>query len=124
MTHHDVAPAVPAQGRRFRSYSAAHLDELTSRAGLDAAERLAVRAVAAVLPFRTNEYVLESLIDWTAAPDDPIYRLVFPRPTCFPETTSRRSPTCSAGRPASAKSRRQRVTCGCGSTPIPRGSWS
>jgi KamA family protein len=74
-----IAPTVPAQGRRFRAYTAKHLDGLVARAGLDPAERLAVRAVATVLPFRTNEYVVESLIDWSAAPDDPIYRLVFPQ---------------------------------------------
>jgi|SRR5882724_7792120 len=37
------------------------------------------RSCAAVLPFRTNEYVIDSLIDWSAAPDDPIYRLAFPQ---------------------------------------------
>jgi L-lysine 2,3-aminomutase len=36
------------------------------------------------LPFRTNDYVLESLIDWSAAPDDPIYRLVFPQADMLP----------------------------------------
>jgi len=79
MTDQQIATTVPAQGRRFRAYSAKHLDGLAARAGLNAAERLAVRAVATVLPFRTNDYVLESLIDWSAAPDDPIYRLVFPQ---------------------------------------------
>ncbi len=43
-------------------------------------ERLALRAVAAVLPFRTNEYVIDELIDWAAVPDDPIFRLTFPQP--------------------------------------------
>jgi KamA family protein len=79
MTDQQVVPTVPAQGRRFRAYTAKHLDDLIARAGLGAEERLAVRAVATVLPFRTNDYVIESLIDWTAAPDDPIYRLVFPQ---------------------------------------------
>jgi KamA family protein len=79
MTDQQIGPAVPAQGRRFRAYTTKHLDELVTRAGLDASDRLAVRAVATVLPFRTNEYVVESLIDWAAAPDDPIYRLVFPQ---------------------------------------------
>src|SRR5580658_11073744 len=78
-------PAVPAQGRGFRAYTTKHLDQLIARAGLDAADRLAVRAVAAVLPFRTNEYVVESLIDWSAAPDDPMYRLVFPQADMLPE---------------------------------------
>src|SRR5215467_6830833 len=84
MALQDFLPAVPTQGRRFRAYSAKHLDELTARAGLCAAERLAIRAVATVLPFRTNDYVVESLIDWSAAPDDPIYRLVFPQADMLP----------------------------------------
>ena len=77
-------PAVPAAGRRFRAYTAKHLDALAARAGLDTSERLAVRAVATVLPFRTNDYVVENLIDWDAAPDDPIYRLVFPQSDMLP----------------------------------------
>jgi KamA family protein len=75
-----VQPGPPAEGRRFRAYTAKHLDMLTERAGLPAETRLAVRAVATVLPFRTNTYVTEQLIDWASAPDDPIYRLVFPQP--------------------------------------------
>ncbi len=77
--------AVPVQRRGFRAYTAKHLDGLAARAGLSAADRLAVRAVATVLPFRTNHYVVERLIDWDAAPDDPIYRLVFPQPDMLPE---------------------------------------
>ncbi len=84
MTEHDVVPVIPAQGRGFRAYSAKHLDQLIARAGLSEAERLAVRAVATVLPFRTNDYVVERLIDWAAAPDDPIYRLVFPQADMLP----------------------------------------
>ena len=49
-----------------------------------------MRAVATVLPFRTNSYVVEHLIDWDAAPDDPIYRLVFPQPDMLPEADVRR----------------------------------
>jgi KamA family protein len=84
MTQHEVVPVIPAQGRGFRAYSAKHLDQLTARAGLDEADRLAVRAVATILPFRTNAYVVERLIDWSAAPDDPIYRLVFPQADMLP----------------------------------------
>ena len=84
MTVQQISPVIPAQGRGFRAYTAKHLDQLTARAGLSHAERLAVRAVATVLPFRSNEYVVESLIDWSAAPDDPIYRLVFPQADMLP----------------------------------------
>ncbi|GAA1772870.1 KamA family radical SAM protein [Nonomuraea sp. AD125B] len=70
--------------RRFKAYTSKHLDELLQRAGLDDEERLKVRAVATVLPFRTNAYVVDELIDWSAAPDDPIYRLVFPQADMLP----------------------------------------
>ncbi|GLZ05970.1 KamA family radical SAM protein [Actinomadura sp. NBRC 104412] len=81
----DAAPALRSSGRNFRAFTAKHLDELTARAGLSARERLEIRAVATVLPFRTNAYVVEELIDWSAAPDDPIYRLVFPSADMLPE---------------------------------------
>jgi KamA family protein len=80
-----VVPDNAQAGRRFRAYSVKHLDELTARAGLDDAARLAVRAVATVLPFRTNAYVVDELIDWDAAPDDPVYRLVFPQADMLPD---------------------------------------
>jgi KamA family protein len=83
-------PDSPLAGRRFRAYTAKHLDALIARAGLDATQRLAVQAVATVLPFRTNAYVVEQLIDWDAAPDDPIYRLVFPQADMLPEADVRR----------------------------------
>ena len=82
-------PATASPGRRFHAYTARHLDALAKRAGLSAAERLAVQAVATVLPFRTNDYVVEQLIDWDAAPDDPIYRLVFPQQDMLPSADVR-----------------------------------
>jgi KamA family protein len=42
--------------------------------------REAVQVISRVLPFRTNQYVMEQLIDWNNIPDDPIYRLTFPHP--------------------------------------------
>jgi KamA family protein len=75
-----------AEGTRgFQAYTVKHLDTLLTRAGLDDEERLRARAVATVLPFRTNAYVVDKLIDWSAAPDDPIYRLVFPQEDMLPE---------------------------------------
>ncbi len=44
----------------------------------------AVQVVSHVMPFRTNEYVLDQLIDWNNVPDDPIYRLVFPHRDMLP----------------------------------------
>jgi L-lysine 2,3-aminomutase len=36
------------------------------------------RVVSQVLPFKVSSYVSDELIDWTRAPDDPMYRLTFP----------------------------------------------
>jgi KamA family protein len=69
----------------FRALALPHLDALLSRAGLDEQDRLRARAVAEVLPFRTNSYVVDELIDWDRAPDDPIYQLVFPQPDMLPK---------------------------------------
>lgn len=42
--------------------------------------RDATLVISRVLPFRTNEYVMNELIDWNNVPDDPIFRLTFPHP--------------------------------------------
>jgi len=39
----------------------------------------AVEVVSAVLPFRTNHYVMRELIDWDRVPNDPMYQLTFPQ---------------------------------------------
>lgn len=49
-----------------------------------------LEVVAQVLPFRTNPYVLNELVDWDRAPEDPIFQLVFPqRGMLDPETFAR-----------------------------------
>jgi KamA family protein len=71
-------------GPTFKAITTPQLAGLLARAGLDPADQLRARAVATVLPFRTNSYVVDELIDWDAAPHDPIYRLVFPQPDMLP----------------------------------------
>ncbi|WP_433246711.1 KamA family radical SAM protein [Streptosporangium sp. CA-135522] len=86
--------------RGFRAYNTKHLDDLLRRGGLGDEERLRIRAVATVLPFRTNAYVVDELIDWSAIPDDPIYRLVFPQADMLPEPdVTRLAGLLSAGAP-------------------------
>ena len=38
-----------------------------------------IEVVGRVLPFKTNSYVIENLIDWDNIPNDPMYTLTFPR---------------------------------------------
>ena len=70
--------------QRSGAFTAEDLDMLTARAGLTPAQRLRIRAAAAVLGFRTTSYVTSELIDWSAVPGDPIYRLVFPAEELLP----------------------------------------
>lgn len=46
---------------------------------MDIELREAVQVVSQVLPFRTNHYVIDNLIDWSRVPEDPIFQLVFPQ---------------------------------------------
>jgi hypothetical protein len=84
MPHPARRPASRSGDHSFRAFTAGDLDTLTTRAGLTPGQRLRTRAAAAVLGFRTTSYVTSELIDWSAAPDDPIYRLVFPAEEMLP----------------------------------------
>ena len=74
----DAAPALTGV-TEYEVFTERHLDRIEPLSRLSEEERFAMRVVAQVLPFRVNRYVIEELIDWSAAPDDPIYRLVFPQ---------------------------------------------
>ncbi len=67
------------QGLRYRAIGRQHLDRIPQLQRLDEDQRIALKAVAAVLPFRVNRYVLDELIDWDRVPNDPIYQLTFPQ---------------------------------------------
>jgi KamA family protein len=59
--------------------------------------------VAHVFPFRTNRYVVDELIDWTAGADDPIFRLTFPQPGMLaPADLARMERLLAEGAPAHA----------------------
>lgn len=38
-----------------------------------------IEIVGSVLPFKTNNYVVDKLIDWSKVPDDPMFKLTFPQ---------------------------------------------
>ncbi|MBE0551127.1 MAG: lysine 2,3-aminomutase [Ignavibacterium sp.] len=39
----------------------------------------AIEIVGSVLPFKTNNYVVDNLINWNNIPDDPMFKLTFPQ---------------------------------------------
>jgi KamA family protein len=64
---------------RFKAINAGNIDRLPQWQALDPLLQRAVRVVATVLPFRTNHYVVDQLIDWGNLPADPIFQLTFPQ---------------------------------------------
>ena len=65
--------------RKYRALTNKDIDRIPQLRQLDPDELDAMKAVAAVLPFRVNSYVLDELIDWKNIPEDPIYQLTFPQ---------------------------------------------
>jgi len=65
---------------RFQVFTERQWDRIKPLASLPADVREAMRAVANVLPFRVNEYVIEQLIDWGQITDETIFQLTFPQP--------------------------------------------
>ncbi|MBN2490436.1 MAG: lysine 2,3-aminomutase [Planctomycetes bacterium] len=65
--------------RTFRAYGRKDLDSIPELRRLSAEEFTGIKAVAAVLPFRVNNYVLDELIRWDKIPEDPLFQLTFPQ---------------------------------------------
>ena len=61
---------------KFRVHTRADIDRIPELQTLSESDRLAMKAVSAVLPFRVNRYVIENLIDWSRVPDAPIFQLM------------------------------------------------
>ncbi len=71
-TRNDGAP-------RYRAYTLNNFSSIPQYERLTRAQREAVETVGHVLPFKTNSYVVDQLIDWDKLPDDPMYVLTFPQ---------------------------------------------
>ena len=68
-----------AVGEKYQPYTSHTLDKIPQISYLGADERHAVEVVSQVLPFRTNSFVLNNLIDWNNIPNDPMFTLTFPQ---------------------------------------------
>lgn len=64
---------------KFTVYTERQLDRIGPLQKLTEEQRLEMRVVANVLPFRVNQYVIDELIDWNNIPADPIFQLTFPQ---------------------------------------------
>lgn len=65
--------------KNYRAYTLMNYRSIPQISRLSAGQREAIEVVGRVLPFKTNNYVTEELIDWRNVEHDPIYTLNFPR---------------------------------------------
>lgn len=64
---------------KYQAYTLSNYREIPQIASLGAQELEAIEVVGRILPFKTNNYVVDELIDWNNIPADPIFTLTFPR---------------------------------------------
>lgn len=65
--------------QKYQPYFLKNYKKLPQIKRLSAQQRFDIEVVARVLPFRTNNYVVNELIDWNHFETDPIYILNFPQ---------------------------------------------
>ena len=75
-----------------------NFEQVPQLAALPAELREEIRVVGNVLPFKSNKYVIDHLINWDNVPDDPMYRLTFPMGDMLtPENYQRMASLLDAG---------------------------
>lgn len=63
----------------YKAYSLGNFRQIPQMAKLPEAVKFDIQVVGHVLPFKTNNFVIDHLIDWDRAPDDPLFVLTFPQ---------------------------------------------
>ena len=66
-------------GPKYRAYRVHNFRDLSQLQLLSPEEQFAIEVVAQILPFKTNSYVVEQLINWDDVPHDPMFVLNFPQ---------------------------------------------
>ncbi|MEG1649413.1 MAG: lysine 2,3-aminomutase [Rikenellaceae bacterium] len=63
----------------YKAYTLRNFKEISQFASVSEQLIEEIEVVGRVLPFKTNNYVVDRLIDWSNIPNDPIFTLTFPR---------------------------------------------
>jgi KamA family protein len=63
--------------KNMKFYGLRDIDKIPQLQKLSAEKRFEIKVVSNVLPFRTNNYIIDELIDWDNIPNDPMYQLTF-----------------------------------------------
>jgi KamA family protein len=64
---------------QYKAYTLHNFRELPQIAKLSEEQQKSIEIVGSVLPFKTNNYVVEQLIDWSNIPNDPMFTVTFPQ---------------------------------------------
>ena len=65
--------------KKYQAFNLSNYGKIPQISRLNTEDREAIEVVGRVLPFKTNNYVTEELINWNNIPDDPMFTLNFPR---------------------------------------------
>lgn len=69
----------PKSLAHYKSYTLRNFREIPQIRRLSDAQLAAIDVVGRVFPFKTNNYVVDELIDWNNVPEDPVFILNFPQ---------------------------------------------
>ncbi len=69
--------AIPKE--TYKAYTLKNFEQLPQIQALPEEQKFEMKVVAHVLPFKTNNYVVDKLINWDNVPNDPIFTLTFPQ---------------------------------------------
>ena len=64
---------------KYKAYTVRNFREINQLDKLSGEEKKAMEIVSRVFPFRTNNYIVDELIDWENYRDDPMFVLSFPQ---------------------------------------------
>jgi hypothetical protein len=67
------------QNIAYKAYSLSSFRDIPQMAEVPETLKFDIEVVGHVLPFKTNNFVVDHLIDWGNIPDDPLFVLNFPQ---------------------------------------------
>ncbi|WP_241504015.1 KamA family radical SAM protein [Pelagibaculum spongiae] len=74
-----LSPCSSFEKIEYQAFTNKHLHKIEALNLLPAALKFNIDVVSRVFPFRTNPHVIDNLIDWEDAENDPMFRLTFPQ---------------------------------------------
>ncbi len=64
---------------KFKTYNISNIKDIPQLKRLTGKEKFEIEVTSQVIPFKTNNYVVNELIDWNDFRNDPVYTLNFPK---------------------------------------------